>query len=106
MSDRRERIGWGGVWLFAVLCGTVLSWRTERARRARVHFSRLGGPLFERVVRARISRLSDRERVEGFQCLLSSAVTSIQSERVEGFQCLLSSAVTSIQSERVEGFHR
>ncbi|WP_135366292.1 hypothetical protein [Halosimplex halophilum] len=38
--------------------------------------------------------LSDRERAEGFQRMLSGAVDPIQSERAEGFQRLLSSAVT------------
>ncbi|WP_436930425.1 hypothetical protein [Halosimplex halobium] len=56
--------------------------------------------------RARISRLSDRERAEGFHRSLSSAVGTTASERAEGFHRSLSSAVGTTASERAEGFQR
>ena len=68
-----ERIGWGGVWPSAVLCGSCPGGLKGR-----------GALAFSLVVRAGTIRAgdaesadiphSDRERVEGFRRLLSSAV--------------------------------
>jgi len=87
-----------------------ISWRTERARAARVHYSRLSDPypsehsergyVAERpraarrhapLLRARSA--ATRERPEGFQHTTSSAVGSPASERPEGFQLSLTSTV-------------
>ena len=70
----------------------AFAWSPERALSARA------------VRRARISRLSDRERAEGFLLLVSvESVTA--SERAEGFHRSVSAAVAvAVQSER-EALH-
>jgi len=68
---------------------------SERALSARVRCSA--------AVRARISRLSDRERTESFRRSRSTAGTSFQSERVEDFRFSLPVANAVTDSERVGG---
>jgi|GEM_PF-1332622 len=84
-------------------CVTYFSWWTERARTARVHLVACAGSILASAVRCgcpseNIPR-SDRERAEGFQLTLLSAVAVTlfsASERAEGFHRTITGAVATI----------